>query len=266
MPKHIIISRKGFDTSNSDWPSPIIDYKTILSFPIPNPNEFKPKIPIPYSELYYKDKSYATILSELTDGKFDRKTCHLDPDINKGIYPRDPGWKAIFGPLKGAYTHLNENGVKKGDLILFFGWFKHIEEKNGKYSYIKDKNFRKGMHVIFGYMEIGEDLHVKNTISKTHPWALYHPHISEVDRQDEHIFIAAKYGVFPFSEKLILTQSRQSLSRWNLPFLKTIDMSWNPHKEKRWNEKEKYFQTVGRGQEFVLDAKPEVIKWVHALF
>ena len=96
--------------------------------------------------------------------------------------------------------------------------------------------------------------------------SINHPHVSEEGRENEHVFIASKSGIFPFSDKLVLTKKGFSRSRWDLPFLKNIDMSCNPHREKRWHSKEGYFQTVGRGQEFVLEAKPEIMKWVNSLF
>jgi hypothetical protein len=56
-----------------------------------------------------------------------------------------------------------------------------------------------------------------------------------------------------------------SASRWKLfpDFMRNVSISY--HSEKSW--KENYFQSVGRGQEFVFsaDENPQIMKWVSNL-
>ncbi len=59
----IILSRKGFDSSNGGCPSPILPDGTLLSLPIPSKNDA-----VKYSGLYYEDKSYFQIIKELKPG------------------------------------------------------------------------------------------------------------------------------------------------------------------------------------------------------
>jgi hypothetical protein len=161
-PKHIILSRKGFDSSAGGWPSPILGNHDLISIPIPEFNSYRPKHPIPYSDLKlpYK-KTYTEMLSELTNNRFKSKNCHLDPDIYRNIYPRKgtrPGWGPVFGPGRGSYTHLKKREVGPGDIILFFGWFRHAKIINGKFSYKKAPDYiddyPTDMQVIYGFMQI----------------------------------------------------------------------------------------------------------------
>ena len=48
----LILSRKGFDSSFADMPSPILPDGTLLSIPIPSDDK------ISYEELNYNGKSY----------------------------------------------------------------------------------------------------------------------------------------------------------------------------------------------------------------
>jgi len=73
----IILSRKGFDSTNGGYPSPIVD-GTLLSLPIPDKND-----KIKYAELQFEGKNYAKIIEDLTKGKILETKCHLDPDIHK---------------------------------------------------------------------------------------------------------------------------------------------------------------------------------------
>jgi hypothetical protein len=209
------------------------------------------------------------MLKELTGKKF--KNCHLDPDLYRDIYPRKgtrPGWGPVFGPGKGSYTHLKKHDVGPGDIIFFFGWFRHAEFEEGKFFYKKStSDYPTDMQVIYGFMKIEKELDVFKDKSKVPDYAKYHPHVSAPSKEaGEHIYLGSSSRVFNLSDELILTKKGQTRSRWNLPLLEHTKMSSNPtDKIKRWHEKEGYFQTVGRGQEFVLDATPEVLRWVHRI-
>ena len=72
----VILSRKGFDSSNGGCPSPIMPDGTLLSLPIPSHDaDF-------YEELSYHGISYSEILKQLRPKRvYDR--CHVDPDIRQ---------------------------------------------------------------------------------------------------------------------------------------------------------------------------------------
>ena len=69
----VILSRKGFDSSNGGIPSPIMEDGQLIPFPIPSCDLDR------YDDLYYKDDSYHKLVSDL---KYKGgETCHVDPDL-----------------------------------------------------------------------------------------------------------------------------------------------------------------------------------------
>ena len=64
--------------------------------------------------------------------RLDVKGPHLDPDLVPGTLPRPPDWLPAFGQDSAAASHLRNQGVSRGDLFLFFGWFRHTEEVEGQ--------------------------------------------------------------------------------------------------------------------------------------
>ena len=256
----IILSRKGFDSKFGGYPSPILPDGTLLSLPIPdNCNAIK------YDKLRYKERSYATIIKELTNGKFNEEKCHLDPDIRKDSLPSRPdGWKPAFGQSGAAMTHLNNQGVKEGDLFLFFGIFREAKEINGEYKYERKCNPK---HIIWGYLQIGEILN--NPTKEQHSYLGTHPHLDRNSKSNT-IFVAKDILSFDkdksgastlkYKPELVLTKEGLSRTRWKLPdFLKDIKISY--HSKDSW--KENYFQSAHIGQEFVIsaDGNEEVEKW-----
>lgn len=262
----VILSRKGFDSEFGGQPSPILPDGTILSLPIPNKHES-----VFFKELMYKGKSYYDIIKELDpDSKIkDYYKCHLDPDLREDIYSRSAPWQPLFGQADSAQGHLNSQGVCKGDLFLFFGTFRQTEEIDGKLQY--DKN-NKEKHVIFGYMQIEAILNDSNLFPKE---IAYHAHAKSLftEKKSNCIYTATNElsfipstkgaGCFKFDKKLILTKEGYSKSRWALPeFFKTIDISYHT----KDSFKDEYFQSAGKGQEFVMNADEKVLEWVKNFF
>ncbi len=126
----IILSRKGFDSSNGGCPSPIMPDGTLLSMPIPSDGD-KDK----YSDLEYCGTKYSDLLDQLKPGN-DFKHCHVDPDIRDNRISKIPKWIPAFGQIGSAQGKLINSGVEKGDLFLFFGWFRKVELVDGKYRFI----------------------------------------------------------------------------------------------------------------------------------
>lgn len=215
----VILSRKGFDSSNGGYPSPILPDGTLLSIPIPSSDEEE------YGELLYEGIQYSSILEQLTgSGEFFDKHCHLDPDIREGVRKVEPSnWSAAFGQFGSAQGILRNREVGTGDLFLFFGWFRETEGdfKEGTLRY---KSNAPDLNVIFGYLQVGEMINDPEILEKKYA---FHPHSSEERRNslgndgtsknmlylpsDKLSFDSSKkgYGVFEYSEDLVLTQPNQ---------------------------------------------------------
>ena len=116
----VILSRKGFDSSNGGCPSPILPDGTLLSLPIPSADRDT------YDDLSYQGVSYADLLRQLRPGK-EFSHCHVDPDLRPNLRCAPiPGWKPAFGQVDAAQGLLTNAGVEIGDL--------NVQERNGLFS------------------------------------------------------------------------------------------------------------------------------------
>ena len=214
----LILSRKGFDSQSGGCPSPIFPNGTLYSLPIPyDPSE------IIYGDLSHSNTNIGEVVEDLT-GKHVKRDhyAHLDPDINCVAYPRQEGWRPLFGQSGAAQGHLCNQGVQAGDLFLFFGLFQKIEKTSGRWCFVKDA---PRQHILWGWLQIGE-IHKVDEIPKDElPWARYHPHLhpSRGTNPTNTLYIASEKldlgdgsiapgaGRFPkFHEQLMLTNPRGS--------------------------------------------------------
>lgn len=257
----VILSRKGFDSDNGGYPSPILPNGEMVSLPIPSSNK------IHYSDIRTDKSTCYDLMKDLKPKiKYNDKwktlskntRCHLDPDIYKNAITRESGWKPCFGPSVSAQTHLKNQDVKEDDLFLFFGWFKRTRTQNNIRSFYKDDSYKDGFHAIFGYFQIGE-IKKLDTIPK---WMTYHPHATKGstihiarDKLSWNNSIPGA-GRFGFDNKLILTKKGCSRSKWDLPFGK---VKISHHDEDSW--KDGYFQSATIGQEFVIEDNEDVENW-----
>lgn len=257
----IILSRKGFDSSNGKQPNPILPDGTLLSLPIPDPDGNNT-----FSSLSWDGMSFYDIIHSLRPRTQlnENDMCHLDPDLRKDVRDRLPGWKPAFGQSGSALTHLRNYGVSKGDLFLFFGWFKETEMNQGKLIY---KKGAKDLHVMYGYMQIGEIIDQK---ADAPDWLHDHPHIGDKKNRNEEknaIFLPVNElsfmpnvngcGLLNFRKDRVLTKEGMSRGRWDLPeFFKEVQISHHPDP---WRDN--YFQSAAIGQEFVLNANPQILGW-----
>ena len=167
----VILSRKGFDSSNGGCPSPILPDGTLLSLPIPTDDRDT------YKDLSCQGINYADLLHQLRPGKA-FSHCHVDPDLRPGLRSAVvDGWKPAFGQAGSAQGVMANAGVEKGDLILFFGWFRRMEQGPNGYHFVqKSEDFFRcaDLHVIYGYLQIGEILTNPEEIAgyRWHPHAL----------------------------------------------------------------------------------------------
>lgn len=288
----IILSRKGFDSTYGEVPSPIFEDGSMLSIPIPADSK------LTYDDLSSKNSSgskISNIVEDLTSKKGNshvkgNSDVHLDPDLNPDSYPRSDGWKPMFGTSGAAQGHLVKQGVGIGDLFLFFGWFREVINKSGRYEY---KKSAEDKHVIFGWLQVGSILHPQTQVDAIPEWAKYHPHCEEAQQEEPGncLYIASDQlqlgdikGEFPGGgvfktykdHPLCLTKKGQwKRSLWELPewFYPDADkppLSYHTNVSKRWSKADGYaiLQSVARGQEFVFDTDhyPEAIGWLESIF
>ena len=170
----IVLSRKGFDSQYGKQASPILPDGTLLSLPIPSHDD------LTYSEIHWEGRSYWDIISSLkpkTDLN-EHSHCHLDPDLRACSIIRSDGWQPAFGQTGSPLTELRSFNVGVGDLFLFFGWFKETEYKNGRLCY---KYKARDLHLIYGYMQIGNVVDNDTTIPD---WLKYHPQANCTNYQE----------------------------------------------------------------------------------
>lgn len=269
----VIISRKGFDSGFGGVASPILEDNSFISLPIPGDSL------TPYKSIKTDFAVFPDILNDLTKGKITGDHfVHFDPDLNAINLPRKEGWLPSLGQTGSAQGHLDAQNVDKGDIFLFFGWFRQTIFENGQHKYLPGS---PNLHVLFGYLQIGEILRlgsnpVESEIIKDYPWLQGHPHLYGTRDKNNCIYIANKNLIldgietslpggmhFPkFSQDLCLTAKNQpSRTLWKVPsWLKApgegsgqLSYHMDPA---RWTTDvygDTLLQTVAKGQEFVIN-------------
>jgi Nucleotide modification associated domain 3 len=295
----IILSRKGFDSTSGGVPSPIFEDDTMVSLPIPYKSGVSyADIRTGLSEFDRVGK----LVEELTKGKIKASSqAHLDPDLNALSISRVAGWRGTFGQSSSQQVHLDNNYVESGDLFLFFGLFRRVERTApGKLQFVKGEP-RK--HVIFGWLSVDQKYELPNKSNQkaSSPelpaWATCHAHVehSDIEPKPNALYTAARkldcdsncpgWGLFSkYKNELCLShpnppkdergRPKDLPSLWQLP---AWMYPWiEPNKERgplsyhkkrtRWTKFDHShvtLQSVGRGQEFVLnsDQYPEAQAW-----
>ncbi len=260
---NIIFSRKGFDSTNGGYKSPIFPDGTLFSIPIPDKNAS-----IYYCDLNfkYKNEPIQKILNELTGKKIKLPSkkihdcdyssckfkCHLDPMVID-----EPLFNGIaFGQQGASEQHLRKQNVKRGDIFFFFGWFQKVEKRDGRWRYKKEPD----VHMLWAYMEVGEILALdkidKRTVIERYPFLKKHPHI-ENNYKKNTIYLSSKYKIFKYKEKLILTdmdrEEKVLRSKWKLPECFNHPEAFTYLKNFLPENEYVQIRSPGRGQEFVLN-------------
>jgi len=278
----LILSRKGFDSANGGCPSPIPDGRLLCPLPIPDAGA-----PTPYGKISsFNGSAIAQIVEDLTRGRLRRgHGAHLDPDLRRGAIVRTAGWRPIFGQAGAAQSHLANQGVGRGDLFLFFGCFRRAEQIEGTFRFVRGA---PNLHVIFGWLQVGSVIRATDRVVAEIPWADGHPHLASPDRYKNNTLYfasdrlscigidASGGGTFDrLAPTLILSQTDPYIgcSTWRLP--RWFDPGERPplsyhSRATRWTDCETSMrlQSVGRGQEFVLDVDeyPEARAWLRSIF
>jgi len=247
--------------------------------PIPEDDNNKIDTGRTYDDFRFDEQiTYLDIMKQLGLKNFNDTYVHFDPDINStALNYRHPEWRGLFGQCSSSQSHLNNKCVKKDDLFLFFGWFNDVRKSYNKYTYVKGTD----RHIIWGYLQVDE---VQKIIpgKKYEDWKNTHPHYYYRNREHNAAYIARKelsfapgvpgYGIFNYKDSLVLTSPGQSKrSLWKLPrvFHPKSGTTMSYHENHAiWELYDKYctLNTVGRGQEFVIEGNDEVIDWAKKLF
>ena len=287
-PRKLIISRKGFDSGSGGCPSPIFPDGTMFSLPIPSGNEEA------FEDLQHGNVDIASVVSGITNGRMSGPNLvHLDPDLNFDAYryrkdrPDWQQWRGMLGQAGIAQSHLNKQSVGSGDVFLFFGLYRRVEETAQGWHFVRGA---PELHVLWGWLQVEQKFRVADLGSDDLPWARHHPHLSAQHRDDRNTVYAAAaklelgtddgreiagWGVFRrFDRRLVLTDpdgagvSNWRLPRWFYPDGNKPPLTYHPDR-KRWRRDadHAYLRSVGRGQEFVLDLAhyPEGVKWLSDL-
>jgi len=246
---------------------------------------------IAYNQLHWREHSIGKMVEDLSKGKVkgDRLT-HLDPDLHPKSLPRTSDWLPLFGQEAAAQGHLNNQGVGTGDLFLFFGWFKAVEQVVGVYRFCE---VTPDLHIIYGWLQVGEQLSLCRRQgfilpSKEVPkWMEYHPHYQNREFYPNNaIYVAAQEltcspkkkgaGLFDNYRPILQLTSPTSDRRgvWLLPhwfYPEGRDSCLSYHQDpQRWqlNDDGVRLRACNRGQEFVLDAEdyPEAYQWIERIF
>lgn len=280
----ICLSRKGFDSQYGCIASPILPDGRLLPLPIPsNVDDFA------MQDLHAPGIDVANLLSDLSGKRLNLQThVHLDPDLNRAPQLRHKGWRPALGQTGAAQGHLARQGFGAGDVFLFFGWFRSVEQTGVGWRYVRGA---PDLHLMFGWLEVDEVLPVvtdRAACLRRHPWIANHPHVARPEHYDSQLnqlYIAApssQYvraapfgaGYFPqYRDALRLTEQGCTRTIWRLPcwFMPENGrppLSYHPTGS-RWTRDERgvLLRSAAKGQEFVLDCDyyPEAKAWLHNL-
>lgn len=281
MPVKVILSRKGFDSGSGGCPSPILPDGTMVSLPIPMKTA-----PKTYDDI---DWAPGRRMSELIRDLAPKRVkpghrAHLDPDLRRDALVRPRQWRPLFGQIDAAQSHLAKQQVGPGDLFLFFGLYRQVERRADRFEFVRAC---RPSHVLFGWLQI-ESVHHVDTREDALEWACDHPHFHMGPKPRNVVYVSRPYldlpglkamvpgaGVFPkFSDALVLTapdargSSEWLLPHWFEPRGNRPALSYHGRAD-RWTRDGMHvrLQSVGRGQEFVLEAEhyPEVTPWLRRL-
>jgi len=273
----IIISRKGFDSSSGGIPSPILPDGTIVSFPIPEPKSAA-RSGVAYDELACGEWGSIGDVAEQLGAKASvlARGAHVDPDVDPAAATRRPGWRPALGQADAALSHLQNQGVGPGDLFLFFGLFRRVVERNGRLQW---DGGSPPEHLVFGWLRVGSVVTPSDpgwsSLSLTHG---DHPHVTHPYGATNGLLLSAdQCDMAPdqrasglhrrWCQARRLTRPNGPPSEWRLPRRchpgeAGVEASYHGKRD-RWRVEGDtvVLRTVGRGQEFVVEATPAWREW-----
>lgn len=277
----VIFSRKGFDQRYGGMASPIMPDGKLIPLPIPSDHDRTT-----IDNVGFPGLDLDIMLRNLScDRHSSASTIHNDPDLGGNHAVEIPGWRPALGQTGAAQSHLSNNGVGAGDIFLFFGWFRQVENASGRWRFVPRA---PDLHVIFGWLEVEEVLSIvtdRSDALQRHPWIATHPHVASPGHYTDSrntLYVARKRsayvdglggGRFPSLDPS-LKLTREGLSRrfWSLPSWFEPSgrppLTYHPSAD-CWNvEGDRVtLKTAAKGQEFIIDGKcyPELEPWVASL-
>ena len=267
----VILSRKGFDSSNGGIVSPIMEDGTLISFPIPSDDKDR------FDDLFYLGQPYAKILQDLNYKENPKyPNCHVDPDLTQDRRnTKIDDWCPIFGQISSSASYLLQNvKVEVGDLFLFFGNYHKVKNTNGKYQYIKksgDFYSDNDLQLIWGYMQVGKIIQDPEEQRK-YSW---HPHSREdyVEDKSNVMFVASEKlsfdenmpgaGVLQFREDRVLTAKNCNKATWVKRSVYDVNSIIGNRKNCSKNSDGIYY--AGIWQELGLKNTPECEEWAKSI-
>ena len=280
----IILSRKGFDSGNSDMPSAFVRGGEMVSFPIPTRERTKLADLIRYNDIRVEGMSMVERIKQLRGNRkkpFKHEFCHHDPDLIRDSRDRPSlaGWRGILGQSKNAQTDLETECVDVGDLFLFFGWFKEAEQGPNGLRFLKGAPH---LHAFFGYLQIGEIFPVRADQRLPDKYGCFadHPHLTQERLElqqrgntatNDTVYIAAEslsldsklpgWGVFQHSSDLVLTKKGRTRAFWSLPDFLQGQKIGRLRKD-AWTSPDGAFRSPDIGQqEIIINADDNLKKW-----
>lgn len=281
----VILSRKRSDSGlkSGRMASPILPCGCLCSVPIPYERGVR------YSDIRFGKRTVREICHGFNPG-WEDGFAHLDPDLRFESLARNVPpklWRPAFGQSGFSEGHLCKQGVgQKGDLFIFFGWFRRTTKENGKLRF--DPKDNHGRHVIYGWLEVGEVFPVDGRqLPDQLRFLSIHPHVRfpEIVGHPNRVYVGSdsglKAGLFGVqSDDLVLTEPGSDVrSQWQLPGkvfdsvfrqtrLSQTGLSYHGNRE-RWTKEVGGIglRAVSRGQEFVVDGQlhPSVYQHFAAL-
>lgn len=275
----IVLSRKGFDSSAGGVPSPILPDGRLVSLPIPDRRST-----VRYRDLRHDDIELGKLVHGLTRGRVRASSrAHLDPDLASAQKYSVDGLRASLGQCGSAAVHLANQGVGKGDVFLFFGWFREVRvslSRDGTPQYVYCPG-APDLHVVFGWLMVDHVLPAGGPLPES---LRDHPHCFGRRSLPNRFYLAAAEDalrlhnkIFPSAGLLpvarppqVLTAGAGRRSLWSLPewcFPRGTHIPFSYHGDfKRWRRvgETVLLASVARGQEFVLDTElfPEAEEWL----
>lgn len=264
----VVFSRKGVDSAAGRCASALVGDSPV-SLPIPTCQP----TPVTYADLHPELRWFA---GDLSGGELaGDRPCHLDPDIwDDALRHRPEGWRGALGQASAALTHLRNQEVGPGDLFLFWGLFRPVDETDGSWHYSGPRQ-----HAMFGWLHVEDVCDVEGdgtSVLQRHPWLSSHPHVRPGWTGANAVFVASKSFTidgrrFPgsgmFQRAYRLTEEGvQSPSVWSVPsWLDAADggVGFTYHKPEAWLGGGR-LRAASRGQEFVADVshRPDAQTWI----
>jgi hypothetical protein len=264
----LILSRKGFDASAGGGPSPILPDGRLA--PLPSPDR---RSRVRYADARVAGEPLGGLVAALARGRVSPEAgAHLDPDLDRGAFPRPRGWRPVFGQEGAAQAHLAARGVGPGDVFLFFGWFRKTERTAAGLRFCRGT---ADLHVIFGWLRVAQVIPLGKRGAGAPAFARQHPHLCGKRGPGNTLYVGrpGEGGLFPrFHPRLRLTAPgvlrRRSLWRlpaWAHPAGRRSALSHHDDParwQRTWDGVR--LASAPRGQEFVLDLDdyPEAQAWL----